>query len=235
MKLIIILLIILMLLPLSAHAATIKGSVYDLSLEKVNGAILEIDNPRQQVISSNGEYSFNVGLGPYTIIARQLKGGKLVANASEKISLDKEGEFNLDIVLFPVFDDISLSDVDLDKQENGLQIELMLGFVAVILIAMILFLIVFKRRKKEKRTVENNSLAETPHESDETKSEKLPEDLQKALGFIKEQGGRVNQKDIKHHMNLSDAKISLMMDDLEGRGIVKRIKKGRANVISLNK
>jgi len=36
-------------------------------------------------------------------------------------------------------------------------------------------------------------------------------------------------------MNLSEAKASLLVDDLENRGLVKRFKKGRGNVLVLKK
>ncbi len=44
-------------------------------------------------------------------------------------------------------------------------------------------------------------------------------------------GGRVTQKELRGEMKCSEAKVSLMLDDLEDRGYIKKIKKGRSNII----
>jgi uncharacterized membrane protein len=61
-------------------------------------------------------------------------------------------------------------------------------------------------------------------------SDSLAEDV---LAFIKEEGGRVTQKDIRKKFPLSEAKISLVVTELESKELVKRIKKGRANIVVL--
>ena len=55
------------------------------------------------------------------------------------------------------------------------------------------------------------------------------------IRIIKENKGRITQKDIRKQIPLSEAKISLMITELEDKGIVKRIKKGRGNIIILSK
>ena len=57
----------------------------------------------------------------------------------------------------------------------------------------------------------------------------------KNSSLIKKEGSRMVQKDIVQKTGLSEAKISLMITDLESKGIIRKIKKGRANIIILNK
>jgi len=62
----------------------------------------------------------------------------------------------------------------------------------------------------------------------------LPDDLREVLRIIEKSGGRITQLDLRKALPYSEAKVSLMITDLESRGIVKKVKKGRGNVIILN-
>lgn len=61
----------------------------------------------------------------------------------------------------------------------------------------------------------------------------LPSDLQKVIEIIRNQNGRINQKDLCSTLKCSDAKVSLMLADLERRGLIEKFKKGRGNVVIL--
>jgi len=61
----------------------------------------------------------------------------------------------------------------------------------------------------------------------------IPSDLQEVLSIIRGRDGRISQKDLRMRLNCSEAKASLMITDLEDRGLVKKVKKGRGNVIIL--
>jgi uncharacterized membrane protein len=52
---------------------------------------------------------------------------------------------------------------------------------------------------------------------------------------MEKSGGRITQLDLRKALPYSEAKVSLMITDLENRGIVKKIKKGRGNVLILNR
>jgi len=239
------LLIVLYLMPLLVSGAVIKGSVYDLSLEKINGAVIDVDSsPKQQIISKDGSYNFTLQQGTYTITAKQLKNGKLIANSSEKIAVNQEGEFNLDIILLPVFEEIGAGDIDLSpkdfEQQDEIPIFTIIGFILVGIIFLIIFVKLRQIRKEKPKEVVREIVREIPKIEvvkeviKEVKTGKLPQDLEKAIEIIKSQGGRTTQKEIRKEMNLSEAKISLMMDDLENRGLIKKIKRGRGNVIILS-
>ncbi|HLD33627.1 MAG TPA: hypothetical protein VJB66_02795, partial [Candidatus Nanoarchaeia archaeon] len=63
--------------------------------------------------------------------------------------------------------------------------------------------------------------------------EALPDELQQVIDFLKSQDGRSTQKDIRKQFPQSEAKISLMIADLENRKLVEKIKKGRGNIVIL--
>ena len=60
-------------------------------------------------------------------------------------------------------------------------------------------------------------------------------DIAKLIEFLKKEGGRTTQKDIRNEIPLSEAKISLMISELEHKGIIDKVKKGRGNIILLKK
>ena len=61
--------------------------------------------------------------------------------------------------------------------------------------------------------------------------DKLPRDLKEIIEILESLGGRMTRKDLGTRLNCPEAKVSLMITDLEGRGLVHKVKKGRGNVI----
>ena len=86
----------------------------------------------------------------------------------------------------------------------------------VVFVLAVIFYFLFKKKKKK------------PKDINEDKADEV-------LAFIKKQGGRVTQKDIRKQFPVSEAKISLVITELEDKKLVKRIKRGRGNIIILNK
>ena len=58
-------------------------------------------------------------------------------------------------------------------------------------------------------------------------------DIEKLLNILKSNNGRMTQKDLRKHFAMSEAKISLMITELESLKKIKKIKKGRGNIIIL--
>lgn len=105
MKLWILIILILLIIP-DVSATIIQGKVYDLELNRLNNVVVEIDTiPRQRVISQQGEYFLNVPKGEYTITARASIDG-IIYSANENISVINEGEYTIDLFLFPEIKDI---------------------------------------------------------------------------------------------------------------------------------
>ena len=59
--------------------------------------------------------------------------------------------------------------------------------------------------------------------------------MEHLIKIIKREGGRTTQKYIRKQIPLSEAKISLMIAELEHKGIIEKIKKGRGNIIILKR
>ncbi len=72
-----------------------------------------------------------------------------------------------------------------------------------------------------------------PAKSEVFEESDLPSDLKEVLLVIRDGGGRITQKELRARLKYSEAKVSLMITDLEDRGMVKKVKKGRGNVIIL--
>ena len=205
------------------NAATIYGTVYDLSLKKANNARVEINTlPKQFMVAQNGTYSFSVPNGRYTIKAQLMQKNTTTASVQENITIMQDGSYVLDLILFPDVEegveDIGIDingDVVDDKNARGVLLTVLIGlFVSCIIIGIIYYV---NTRKKEENMPENEN------------------DLDQIIKIIKQEGGRATQKDIRKQIPLSDEKISLMIAELEHKGVIEKIKKGRGNIIILKK
>ena len=215
---------LLLLLPF-VEASALKGTVYDFSLEVAEDAIVLIDTqPRQTFVAKDGNYYFTLEPGTYILTAVLVEDQEIIARAEEKVTISNEGDFTLDLILFPSFGDLEtlLNETDF-VEENSLEDSRKFPYWIVFVVILILLgFFGIKLLKRKKKIIK--------------KEEKKEEDeSEKVLAFIKKEGGRTTQKDIRKQSNLSEAKISLIISELESKGIVKKIKKGRGNVIVLEK
>lgn len=86
------------------------------------------------------------------------------------------------------------------------------------------------------RESEESKKSEESKESEDFKNKQrkyLPPDLQEIMDIIRGQGGRITQKDLRGRIRYSEGKVSLMLADLERRGLIEKFKRGRGNVIIL--
>ena len=218
-------LVSLMLLANMAYAATVHGTVYNYFLEPQENAIVEVNSaPKQTYIAKDGDYSFNLPKGEYTITAKYTEDGQVLSSASQNLTIINEGDFVLDLILF------ELSDEDfelLDNTPGNIETEetpfpwLILVISLIVLAGIGVGLWFYKKN--------NPVIKETEH------GEKAvdKEELENVISIIKQESGRISQKDLRKKLNLSEAKVSLMIADLESLGKVKKIKQGRGNIIVL--
>ncbi|RLE39192.1 hypothetical protein DRJ17_01560 [Candidatus Woesearchaeota archaeon] len=218
-------LLVIFLANLTA-AATLSGKVYDDSLTKIDNAIVEINTlPIQRAITESGQYTFQVQPGNYTITAKYND-----LFAAEIVSIANEGTYRIDLILFPSLED-ELADISnisigaIFEDEPKIRYEF-LYITIIILFIIIIYLLIKKKKKIEKKT--KKSIEELKQF---TKSDATPD---KIIAFIKKEGGRTTQKAIRKEFPLSEAKISLMIAELENAGKIRKIKKGRANIVILN-
>jgi len=216
-----------------ANAATIYGTVYDLSLKKVNNARVEINTiPKQFVVAQNGSYAFNVPNGAYTIKAQLMQKNSVIASVQENITIKQDGSYVLDLILFPDVEE-GIEDIDIDVNGDIVETDkskykISVGTIILLALGFILIgLHYFRKRaqKKEQIKIEEEKTGE--------KYEDI--DLEQLIKIIRQEGGRTTQKDIRKQIPLSEAKISLMIAELEHKGVIEKIKKGRGNIIILKR
>lgn len=65
------------------------------------------------------------------------------------------------------------------------------------------------------------------------KKSPLSTDLREILDVIRGHRGRISQKDLRNKLEYSEVKVSLLLSDLEKRGLIKKLKRGRENIVIL--
>ncbi len=238
--------VILLLGTLFASATTLKGTIYNDQLEPEANVLVKINTvPEQRFLSKNGQYSFNVPPGNYTLTA--FKGDILV---DDSVTIVEQGEFVYDIFLIANLADEEdlLTDTlqqQVLQQQQQQQLQQVLeepGFrwqyVAAGVILVFLLYRVWRARKtygslwKFRRRVKEESAKSLEQHKEELAKE--PGYIENALEIIKKHDGRITQKELRKEMlYLSEAKVSLIITELEHKGKIAKVKKGRGNVIIL--
>lgn len=222
-----IFLFILISLP-HVQGATIKGTAYDwFSMEPLAGVVIEVNStPPQQVVAREGVYSLELPVGSYQITARFYRYGVLEYYAEENISVVDDGVFVLDLIMLPALEEerlippemLDLEELAADNQA-GKNVTYSLGVVLVVSVFAAAFFLAWRRGREKKKRISG--------------MHGLPDDLSEVLRALQEKGGRVTQTELRKKLPYSEAKISLMLTDLESRGLIRKIRKGRGNVIVL--
>ncbi len=213
-KLLVLLLLLCVIQPV--NAAVIYGKLYRWdTLDILKNVVVTIkDHSIQRMISKNGSYSFDVPPGNYTIIAEH---GDLYAVENVTVV---NGKNRFDIILFPrlnISEPPAMPSIPTTTQTTKKS-----GFPYYILAIIICAAVVgglYYKKAREKGEEE----------------EELPPDLSEVLEVIRSEGGRITQKELRKRLGYSEAKMSLVIADLERRGLVEKVKKGRGNIIFLKK
>ena len=215
--------------------ATVHGTVYYwFTLDPLKNSIVEVDTaPRQIHVATDGQYSFNLLQGNYTIAASYWRDNILLYYAEENLTiLGTGGDYVVDLIAFPTFDENGIpldNDLISDIETNGANDSWFVVTVAAAIGAATIAVFYFLRIRPKKKPAEVKA-AEAPTS---VKVVGLPGDLQDIVEKIKEAGGRINQRELRQKLPYSEAKVSLMLADLESRSLIRKIKKGRGNIIIL--
>ncbi len=195
------------LLLVSLITATfIYGDIYRFdTLEKVNGSVIKIDGAfSYQLVSKKSNYSLDLPIGEYRIFAvyTDITGNDFYVNESVKLG---DVTQQIDLVLKPDA-----------KDDNALYL---IATTIAVLVAVIIFL-KFKRRPASESKI-----------IPELKPYELDEDGKKVIQAIGSFEGRTTQKELKDNLGFSDAKLSLILSELEQFGKIQKFKRGRGNII----
>ena len=229
-----IILVILILGMSFASATTLKGTIYTADLEPAANVLVEITTvPEQRFLARDGTYSFEVPPGNYTLTA--LKGDLSI---SDSVEIIHQGEFVYDIFLIPNLADEEdlLNDTQqplFDEEQSFPWQYVVAGLIIVLLLYRFWTL---RKKYGSLRMFRKRIKAESAKTIEQHKEElaKEPGYVEKAVEIIRQHDGRISQKELRKEMlYLSEAKVSLIITELEHKGKIEKIKKGRGNVIIL--
>jgi len=246
--------IVIILIPQTVSAITIHGTVYEWStFEPLDNALVEVNStPTQFRVAASGVYSFNLQPGHYLIKTSYYQNDVLVYYGEDTLTVtDYEGDYVFDILMFPLheeeaeeFPDEDIGNVTYDVEDNILP-KFDLTYTAV---ALLLLMIMgaaayyhYKRSDGPKKSAESAEPVPGVHSENARSNDPglapdidmLPQDLKEIVEILENLGGRMTQIDLRGRLNCSEAKVSLMITDLEDRGLVHKVKKGRGNIILL--
>ncbi|MEM4268133.1 MAG: hypothetical protein QXK37_04870 [Candidatus Woesearchaeota archaeon] len=233
----------------SVSAATISGDVYDYSFEIIDNVIVTINTtPKQQLIAKTGTYSFEAPLGQYVLTAKYYEDNILQSSTEEFIDISREGNYVIDLILFPSLDEeeklfeapIDAPQINFDRNERNVndvfsvQRNSWTSFFVIfafVLLFSVLFGVWFflkKQKKLAEQKIETSVEAKGPVEASAEPTIIQVEDvIKKHL--------RITQKELRKQLPFSEAKVSLILTELEANGKIKKIKRGRGNIIIYNK
>jgi uncharacterized membrane protein len=255
------------------QAATLRGTIYNESLEPEKDVLIEVNSqPIQKFLAKEGVYTLELSPGRYQLTAK-----KSFLLTTEKVNIITEGKFLLDLFLLPDFSEEEelwnesetnyLSESLIEEnfwEETKNELfgfgNFLLSSWSYLLLGLIFLLAIyhliktrikygplskFRKRIQEetKKPMEQvqEELKQELAKQELTKQELIknglaPEDnyLEQAFKIIQKHDGRIYQKELRREMlYLSEAKISLILTELEHQGRIEKIKKGRGNVIIL--
>ncbi len=217
------------------NMGTVHGTIYDLwTFEPLENVMIEVYSGSTQVWQQKFDYTYSLALPPgsYTIMGKHYSGAVLVSDAQENITLQENDNITLDLIMFPTFEEDELPenyDI-LPEEEEAEAISVWLAFGVVLALAATGAIAFYYRKILPKKKLAGAGKVEAPPS---VRVVGLPEDLNEVLNVIRASGGRINQVELRQKLLYSEAKVSLMISDLEDRGLVRKIQKGRGNIVVL--
>lgn len=251
MKNILLIIVSITVLSFPIYAATIHGTIYDPSLEPID-ALVEINTvPKQFFVAIGGDYQFNVNPGSYILKANTSEG-----RAIELIEIVEDGNYTIDIIIgldiedpIGFIDEPDITDVTIglngptgnnkdaynkdayssDTLPNTLSI---ISIVIIILLTIaVVFLFISKNTRKNQNTSKNQDVDKAKGIIDDVEQISNITDIEmRTIALIREHS-RITQKELRKMLPYSEAKISLVVAQLESAGKIKKIKKGRGNIL----
>ena len=232
-----------------ANAALIRGTIYDANFSVVKDVVVEISTvPKQIYVTKDGNYQFEVPKGVYY----RITASKQDLKASELITIKEDGEYTLDLILLPSALDLEPEKKTEEKKFPFLFLALIAFFGASILGLGVYFYKFFKLKPKvqvaqqeenaqseeqikqsEQQATQFEQQSEQQTQQTQEQKEELDDELKSILDFLAKEGGRTTQKEIRKAIPWSEAKVSLMLDELEVKGYIEKFKKGRGNIVIL--
>lgn len=251
-KSIILILSLLLLLSYSSYVlgAKIEGTIYDENLNPMKNIVLIVNSvPEQRILISNGSYEIYIEPGNYQL--RFVKLNNINESVTENLVVDKNGVFTFDVFFIPDFEedlymyeiedieeqDFNIFGIEKDKGVKGATFRFIIVVISLVLLFLIYIVVrkTIKNKKKERKDEKEELEVVAKEENKKIELNREDATTDKIIEILKNADGRMTQRELRKIMPYSEAKISLMLAELEEEGRIKRIKKGRGNIIILTK
>jgi len=246
--LIISVLLISVLCVIPADAARIRGAIYDNYYNPIEKSVVAINTTPQQIrVSNYGGYYFDVNPGVYEITVTLTKNGITREIARDRINISEEGDFQKDLFVYDDFDMVREFDDRLSlrvKRFFSDNLEFFIFILLALSVGALLFLGVYWYRGRLKHkivplVIEQPSevlVVQTPSTPTVLVTQESPATVddaikKKILSLLASKP--LTQKDIRKEFSCSEAKISMVISELESEGLIQKKKQGRQNLISL--
>jgi len=107
----------------TALAATVHGTVYEwYSFEPLNNAVIEINStPEQYFVAVDSAYSFSLPPGNYLVKASYFEGNNIVYAAEETIKITENGDYVVDLLLFPTYEEELLNQSEFEEFDQDFE------------------------------------------------------------------------------------------------------------------
>jgi len=217
------------------RAARVFGTVFDEDIQPARSAVQINTTPQQQIITTDGAYSFDVTAGTYRLAAVGAN-----ASAEKNVTIQADGQFRIDLILLPgvpeedeaLADLLDVADVTPPADNGQAPADLTPWAIggAILLAAAIGYSQRHRFRKAGKKPAVQAPAPSQPAAS--VSSRVLTADQHKVMQTLDSFGNRAAQKDLRKALSQwSEAKVSMELTELEELGIIHKLKKGRGNVI----
>jgi len=165
-----LILLVLILAFESVSAATLHGNIYDEDFNLITNVVVSIDSePEQVIVSKDGSYFFQVGLGNYTINAEYYSGDILLGFIHEEVNIVYDSDYIIDLIL------VSTE----NNEKKDFDFSLILIFI---LLGILIFLIFWKKKPKEKKKFdEDNELNDVLNFIKKQKGRVTQKEIRKSL------------------------------------------------------
>lgn len=227
------------------HSATVYGNIYNTEdFEKTQNVILRVNGPvTAQYFIKEGNYSVELPPGSYVLQAFFYDNGELKYTSYDQLVVgENEDSISFDIILLSP-DTISLLygvEVDdaiygknrnlVDEQANRQGIDAIAIFAVIVclLLAVVISAYFFlQKNQKNAQTTQEPEGEAMPSMHD------LGEDEKNVIRLLESNEGRMLQRELRQQLRFSETKMSLLLDELEVNKIIKRIKRGKGNIVKL--
>jgi uncharacterized membrane protein len=242
MKTTLLILGVLIALSPMTHAAVITGTTYDgLTLDVLPNTIVTINTtPAQTKLVKDGQYSFEVPIGKYTLKGTYLEQGIVVQEALHTLNVEKDGTYTVDLILLPDLGNIPDEPLPDDEPPLSWIEQVVAGPVMwLLLLGIVLagagYAILQTKRHTQTRYAKEEETKDSRPTPDKEVGEEIHLDRYaiEVLNDLKRGGNRLTQKELRSMINIGEAKVSLVVSEMETYGLIKKIKKGRGNILIL--